>query len=78
MHCEGFARNISVFVRSGVIVIEHWSDDVPVTLARKEKEFEILALLAKNPNRIFKSEQLLDLVWQSKEVNFPYTKLYIS
>ncbi|HHW44156.1 MAG TPA: response regulator transcription factor [Desulfotomaculum sp.] len=40
-------------------------NDAPVTLARKE--FEILALLAKNPNRIFKSEQLLDLVWQSKD-----------
>jgi len=37
----------------------------PVTLA--PKEFEILALLAKNPNRVFKSEQLLDLVWQSKD-----------
>lgn len=37
----------------------------PVTLA--PKEFEILALLARNPNRVFTSEQLLDLVWQAKD-----------
>jgi DNA-binding response OmpR family regulator len=36
-----------------------------VTLA--PKEFEILALLATNPNRVFKSEQLLDAVWESKD-----------
>ncbi|MBC7106821.1 MAG: response regulator transcription factor [Firmicutes bacterium] len=38
----------------------------PINLA--PKEFEILALLAKNPNRIFSSAQLLDLVWQSKDL----------
>lgn len=36
-----------------------------VTLA--PKEFEILALLAKSPNRVFRNEQLLDSLWQSKE-----------
>ncbi|BAF58324.1 MAG: response regulator transcription factor [Pelotomaculum sp.] len=36
-------------------------------VALAPKEFEILALLAKNPNRVFKNEQLLDLIWQSKD-----------
>ncbi|HOV80846.1 MAG TPA: response regulator transcription factor [Bacillota bacterium] len=40
-------------------------DGSPVALA--PKEFEILALLAKNPNRVFKNEQLLDLIWQSRD-----------
>lgn len=37
----------------------------PVTLA--PKEFEILALMAKNPNRVYRNAQLLDLLWQSKD-----------
>ena len=35
----------------------------PVSLARKE--FELLVLLAKNPNQVFQTEQLFDLIWQS-------------
>lgn len=31
------------------------------------KEFELLALLAQNPNRIFHNNQLLDSIWQSKD-----------
>ncbi|MCL6478764.1 MAG: response regulator transcription factor [Peptococcaceae bacterium] len=42
-----------------------WAGGSPVALA--PKEFEILAVLAKNPNRVFRNEQLLDLVWQSKD-----------
>ncbi len=30
------------------------------------KEFEILVLLAKRPNYVFRNEQLLDMLWQSK------------
>lgn len=37
-----------------------------VTLA--PKEFEILALMAKRPNRVFRNEQLLELLWQSKDL----------
>lgn len=37
---------------------------VPVTLTNKE--FELLTLLAQNPNRVFTYSQLLELVWQYK------------
>lgn len=37
----------------------------PVVLA--PKEFELLAMMAKSPNRVFRNEQLLELVWQSKD-----------
>ncbi|HHV62868.1 MAG TPA: response regulator transcription factor [Firmicutes bacterium] len=36
----------------------------PVALTNKE--FELLALLAQNPNRVFSYNQLLELVWQFK------------
>lgn len=39
-------------------------DGTPVALTNKE--FELLALLAQNPNRVFTYHQLLELVWQFK------------
>ncbi|MGI6553404.1 MAG: winged helix-turn-helix domain-containing protein [Bacillota bacterium] len=36
----------------------------PVTLTKKE--FELLVLLAQNPNRVFTYQQLLELIWQYK------------
>jgi len=31
------------------------------------KEFDILALLAENPNRFYSADQLMELVWSTKE-----------
>lgn len=39
-------------------------DGSPVPLAAKE--YEILVLLAQNPNRVFRKEQLLAHLWESK------------
>ncbi|MFZ5642327.1 MAG: response regulator [Bacillota bacterium] len=46
----------------------------PVTLTNKE--FELLILLAENPNRIFNYDQLLELVWQFND-NADYRTLMV-
>ncbi|BAF60568.1 response regulator [Pelotomaculum thermopropionicum SI] len=38
---------------------------LPVTLTARE--FDILALLAKNPNRFFGADQLMEVIWKTRE-----------
>lgn len=43
------------------------------TLTLPAKEFQLLTILARNPNRLFSTEQLFDLVWKEDSCGDPRT-----
>ncbi|HBQ43045.1 MAG TPA: DNA-binding response regulator [Lactobacillus acetotolerans] len=58
-------------IRHGMLTIDVESHTVTVNgepVMLSAKEFDILTLLARNPNRVFNSDQLFTLVWQEQHI----------
>lgn len=50
-------------------------DDVPIELSMRE--FDLLAALMKEPRRVFRRQELLDLLWQERDVSEAIIDTYI-